>query len=95
MSNHPTRGIHFMVILLLLLVALTASATVSAEPKETLSATAADGTLSLEAVNSTLDRVLIKVGETIHARFVVEMSLADELATARVDTSFTRVPVVI
>jgi hypothetical protein len=92
--NHRQGGVHFVAIVLLLLVALTVSATASADPKETLSVIVADGTLSLEAANSSLDRVLIKVGEMIHARVVIETSLADDLARAGVNTSFTRVPVI-
>jgi hypothetical protein len=65
----------------------------TAEPAETLSVIVADGTLSLEATNAPLDRVLIKIGETIHARIVIETILAEDLAKARVDTSFIRVPV--
>lgn len=86
LGGYPT------VIVLLVLGLLTVPATATAQP-ETLSVTAADGTLSLEAINSSLDHVLVKVGETIHARVVIETILATELAQTRVDTSFPRMPV--
>jgi len=78
-------------VVLLLLGVLAVPGAVTADPTETLSVIAADGTLSLVAVNSSLDRVLMKIGEAIPARVVIETVLAGELARARVDASFTRV----
>ena len=88
------KGRGLMVVVLLVLGFLTVSAVATAEPKEALSVTVADGILSLEAVDVPLDQILIKIGEAIHARVVIETVLAADLAKARVDTSFTRLPVI-
>jgi len=79
---------------LLLLVALLAvPAVATAQPDTTFSVTADGGTLSVQAVNAPLDEVLGKIGDTIHARVVIETRLAEELSRARVDTTLSRVSV--
>jgi len=90
----PVRASPRWRIVLLLPLAPTVSAMASAETKATLSVTATDGMLSLEAVSSSLDRVLTKVGETIQGAGRRRVEPRDELAGAIVDTSLRRVPVI-
>ncbi len=78
----------------LVLSLLSLSAVATADPLEALSVTAEDGRLSLEAANAPLDRVLIRIGEAIGARVVIETAAADDLARARIDTSFSGIPVI-
>lgn len=82
-------------VFVLLGLLLIAPALATAEPAERLSVTLVDGTVSLEAVNAPLDRVLRKIGEALDTRILIENVLADDLARARVDTSFTRVPPIV
>src|SRR5262249_19523941 len=82
-----------MIIALLMVAFLVASTPVPAESAETLSVSVTDGVVSLDASRVSLDRVLAKIGEAIHARVLIETAVAGDLTNVPVDTSFTGVRV--
>jgi hypothetical protein len=83
-----------VVIALCVLIAVLAISSAGAAGPETLSVTLDDhGGVSLEARNASLDRVLVEIAEAVHARVLIETVLGEELTRARVDTSFTHLPV--
>jgi hypothetical protein len=78
----------------LLLVVLGPAQRATAQPPESLMVRVTDGEVAVQAVDVPLDRVLIELGEALHARIVIETVVAGELRTP-VTRSFSGVPPVL
>src|SRR5512132_189746 len=88
------RAVLAIAVVPLLVVVPGATPPATAQPRESLTVTVADGHVSLRAVDAPLDRVLIELGEALHARIVIETVVAGELRTP-VTRSFSGVPPVL
>jgi hypothetical protein len=79
-----------MTLALLILALFAFCSAASADPAERVTVAVVKGTLFLEAHGSSLDRVLGKIGEALHARVIIETVLAEDLVNTRVDAAFAQ-----